>query len=347
MVLLSSVPVFAQDEVVDLKSGKAMYDAWCARCHGEDGRGLVEDLELEAPAPDFTDCSFNTSEPRSDWKAVVAHGGPARGLSWSMPAWSEAISDEQIDLIIDYTKTFCTDARWPKGELNFRRAQVTAKAFPENEALLVPIYTHTGRQRSSATSLIYESRVGARGQWEISIPFESNYQASTNGIGDIELSYKHALYSHLPSLSIIISAGLEVGMPTGSASKGFGSGTWTLAPFLAAGKGFKNLFLQSSIKYEKTLEGDESEIQYNFAITYQPTDERFGVIPMLELNGVKSLEDGTNSLFFTPQLYVGLVKRGHLALSVGTQIPVAGLKPFDYRIVAFFLWEYTDGGIWW
>lgn len=337
--------IFAQDEVVDLKSGKAMYEAWCAKCHGEDGRGLVEGLELEVPVPDFTDCGFNSREPRKDWKAVVAHGGPARGLSWSMPAWSEAISDEQIDLIIDYTKTFCTDARWPKGELNFRRAQVTAKAFPENEALLIPIYTHS-RHRSSTTKLVYEERIGPRGQWEISVPIVSRYQSAATGIGDVELSGKLALFDNLESLSIV-SAGLEVGLPTGDESNGFGSGRWKLAPYLAAGKGVEDFFLQTSIKYEQPLKGEDRELQYNFALTYPLTEDKQGLIPMLEVNGIKSFETGANSLFLTPQMYIGLVKRGHIALSVGTQIPIAGERPFDYRVVAFFLWEYADGGLWW
>lgn len=344
-LLFFPLHAFSQDTEIDFSSGRSMYNAWCARCHGEDGRGLVEELELEAPPPDFADCSFNSREPRKDWKAVVAHGGPARGLSWSMPAWGEAISEEQIDLIIDYIKTFCTDTRWPKGELNFRRPQVTAKAFPENEALMIPVYTHS-QSRGSTTKFVYEERVGPRGQWEVSVPFTANHSNATRGIGDIELSGKYALFDSFESL-FILSGGLELGIPTGSKTKGFGSGRWKLAPYLAAAKGFERLVLQSSIKYEQPLGGEERELLYNLAFTFPLTDAKHGLMPMLELNGMKSFENGSNTLFLTPQLYIGLVRRGHIALSVGTQIPIAGERPFDYRIMTFFLWEYMDGGLWW
>ena len=108
----------------------------------------------------------------------------------------------------------------------------------------------------------------------------------------------------------------------------------------------KTLFLQSSIKYEQPLKGTESELLYSAAFTYPLTQEKKGLILMVEFNGVSSLQEGNATLYLTPQLHVGLVKRGHIALSVGTQFPVAGEKPFDYRIVAFLLWEYADGGLW-
>ncbi len=336
----------SQEVEIDFSNGKSMYDAWCGRCHGLDGKGIVaEELELEAPPPDFSDCSFNSREPRKDWKAVITHGGQARGLSMSMPAWGEALTEKQIDLMIEHIKTFCPDRSWPQGELNFRRAQVTAKAFPENEALLIPTYTHAGA-RTSTTRFVYEERIGPKGQWEVSLPFSSNHSSSVNGLGDIEVAGKILLHDDLRTLSVV-SAGLEVGLPTGDASSGLGSGTWKLVPFLAAGKDFGPFFLQSSIKYEHPLKGNEKELVYALAFTYPLIDGKKGLIPMLEFHGITSLGEGHTTLFLTPQLYVGLVKRGHIALSIGTQFPVAGEKLFDYRIVAFFLWEYADGGLWW
>jgi hypothetical protein len=56
---------------------------------------------------------------------------------------------------------------------------------------------------------------------------------------------------------------------------------------------------------------------------------------------------GKTELFITPQLYLGLVRRGHIAFSLGGQIPISNERPFDYRLVSFLLWEYADGGLWW
>ncbi len=339
---LTSVP---QEMEIDFKSGKSMYDAWCARCHGLDGKGGGEGLELEVPAPDFTDCSFNSREPRKDWKAVISHGGGVRGLSMSMPAWGEALSEEQIELLIDYVKTFCNDSRWPQGELNFRRPQVTTKAFPENEALFIPTYTQSSAKTSTA-KFVYEERIGPRGQWEVALPFVSNVSTFLYEVGDLEVSGKLLLFDHFASLTLV-SAGWEVGVPTGNKARGTGSGTWKVAPYLAAGKGYESFFLQSSVKYEQPMRGNERKLFYNVALTYPLTTEKKGLIPMLELNVVTSLPERRSSLYLTPQLYIGLVKRGHVALSIGAQLPIAGEGPFDYKVLGFLLWEYADGGLWW
>jgi mono/diheme cytochrome c family protein len=344
--------LLAQDgEPRNLLDGKFLYDeyAGCASCHGLDGKGQVEGVTLDPAPPDLNDCSFNTREPRRDWRAVIAHGGVARGLSMSMPSYGEALTEEQIEAIINHIKTFCPEReQWPQGELNFRRAQITSKAFPENEALLIPTYTHKNDEAATA-KFVYERRFGTRAHWEVAIPFAAEWANPTaTGLGDIEVSTKY-VFLHDYSALAIVSGGFEVGVPTGDSSIGIGSGTWKVSPYLAAGKGFGEIALQSSVKLEIPLESNqgESELFYNFAFTLPLTKEKKGFYPMLEANGITNLENGKSQLFVTPQLYLGLVKRGHIAFSLGGQIPVAGEKPFDYRLLGFLLWEYADGGLWW
>ena len=330
--------------------GKFLYEeyAGCASCHGIDGKGNVEGLTLDPPPPDLSDCSFSSREPRRDWLAVIAHGGPARGLSTSMPTYGEILTPAQIDTIIDYIKSFCADDRWPQGELNFRRPQITSKAFPENEALLIPTYSRADNS-SMVTKLVYERRLGRLGQWEIALPFASESgPPSASGFGDVELSVKYVLAHDQRSL-FILSGGLETAWPTGRSAIGVGNGPWKLAPFLAAGKGFDGLFVQSSLKYEQALESDEgeSELLYNLAFTLPLTKEKKGLFPMLEFSGITVPETGKTEWFVMPQLYLGLVRRGHIAISLDSQIPLGHERPFDYRIVSFLLWEYADGGLWW
>jgi mono/diheme cytochrome c family protein len=330
--------------------GKFLYEeyAGCASCHGADGRGEVEGVTLDPPPPDLSDCSFNSREPRRDWTAVIVRGGSARGLSMSMPAYGEVLTPAQIDTLIDYLKTFCADEGWPPGELNFRRPQITSKAFPENEALLIPTYSD-GENASTVAKMVYERRFGRRGHWEIAVPFANESgPPSTRGIGDVELSVKYVFAKHQPSL-FILSGGLETALPTGDSEIGVGNGTWKLSPYLAAGKGFEAFYLQSSVKYETPLESNsgESELLYNLAFTLPLTKEKKGLFPMLEFNGITVTETGKTELFITPQLYLGLVRRGHIAFSLGSQIPVSRERPFDYRLVSFLLWEYADGGLWW
>lgn len=335
----------AQDDPAppDTSDPKAMYEAWCARCHGSDGRGLVEGLELDTPVPDFTDCSFTSREPRSDWLAVILDGGPARGLAMTMPAWREALNEHQAEAIINHIKTFCTDSGWPPGELNFRRAHRTTKAFPENEALVIPTYD---RSRFD-TKFVYERRIGSAGQWEIALPFASaSDPGGGSGLGDAEVAGKYVLHFDESSASIL-SLGLEVGVPMGDETRRLGAGHWKVAPFLAGAKGWGRITLQTSVKTEKVLGTSEVEVSYNVALTLPLTREKMGLYPMIELNGVTEGLNGATALFVTPQIYAALVRRGHIAVSVGAQIPLTRYRPFEYRILGFFLWEYADGGLWW
>lgn len=88
------------------------------------------------PLPDFTDCKFTASEPDVDWLATIHLGGPARALNRRMPAFGNALSDEEIQGIVDYVRGFCTVRAWPHGNLNPPRSLVTDKAFPEDEAFV-------------------------------------------------------------------------------------------------------------------------------------------------------------------------------------------------------------------
>lgn len=87
------------------------------------------DLEI----PDFTDCVFATPEPDADWLAVIQHGGPARAFDRRMPAFLDALSEDQINQILGYIRGMCADRNWSRGELNLPRPLRTEKAIPENE----------------------------------------------------------------------------------------------------------------------------------------------------------------------------------------------------------------------
>jgi hypothetical protein len=55
-------------------------------------------------------------------------------LDRHMPTFGEALSADQIRLVVSHVRTFCTSRGWPQGDLNLPRALVTEKAYPENEA---------------------------------------------------------------------------------------------------------------------------------------------------------------------------------------------------------------------
>ena len=179
LALLCTSVAFAQTVPRDTpRDGRAIYRDACAACHGPDGKGMPPDqVGTRVSVPDFTDCGFTSAERTKDWAAIIRLGGPARGFSRVMPAFGDALTDNDIQLAIGHIRTFCTVSRWPAGDLDYPRPLATEKAFPDNEtvfAFAMPLRdTDTAEFR-----IIYERRLGSRGQVEAAVPF------TTRQIGD-------------------------------------------------------------------------------------------------------------------------------------------------------------------
>ena len=123
-------------------TGEQIFAAACATCHAADGTGSPQQRRrLRAAA---------AQRPRLPRLHRLRHqhcgaagrlgggrprGGPVRGLDRHMPAFGDALSAEQIERVGQYLWTFCSDASWPRGDLNLPRAFFTEKAFPENETV--------------------------------------------------------------------------------------------------------------------------------------------------------------------------------------------------------------------
>ncbi|HWP81379.1 MAG TPA: cytochrome c [Bacteroidota bacterium] len=353
--------VFSQEtEELQLEqlSGRQIYTLFCSRCHAEDGTGNIDPemiAGMEAPPPDLTDGYFNSREKRKDWFAVIAHGGSVRGLSMSMPAWGHVLSERQINETIEYIKGFVDQRAYPQGELNFFRGHYTTKAFVEQEALLIPTYqsrnTPTGTVGESKLTLYYANRFGRRFQYEAKLPFHmaASSTSTATGIGNLEVGLKYAFYDDYRSLTIL-TAGIEAALPPVSETNGFGSGTVALIPYLAAGQGVGNLLqVSTSVKLETPLDRAKGDPELRAALLGMLTihETKQGFFPGIEFFGRKNLSNSNYTLSIVPQIYWGITTRGHLAISFGAELPVAGIRPFDRRFVAFFLWDYVDGGLWW
>src|SRR5258708_24688300 len=232
----------------DVKNGEHLYKSGCITCHGADGRGAPETLtEFQRPDtfPDFTRCDQTTPEPNSVWKDVILHGGPARGFSQIMPAFSELLTSGQIDDLITYLRSFCRNNHWARGELNLPLPQVTEKAFPEDEEVLTTAVNTHGAPGVS-THIIHEQRFGMHNQLEVDVPFLLQDEKHTwyGGVGDATLGIKREMWSSLRTGSILSLFGGVI-VPSGNRQRGFGSGTTTFETFASFGQLFPtNTFIQ-------------------------------------------------------------------------------------------------------
>lgn len=345
--------------VADTTTPAQVYGAACAACHGADGRGApATSVAFEEPLPDFTDCSFATREPDADWAAVSHEGGPARGFSTMMPAFGDALTDEEVEMALAYVRGFCPDPAWPRGELNLPRALVTEKAYPEDEAVFT-VSAATESPGAVMNEFVYERRFGARNQVELVVPFgfldrtgggvDAADDGWTAGLGDIGVGVKRALLHSLDSGSIL-SVGGEIFLPTGDEEDGFGKGTTVFEPFLSFGQilpadGF--VHLQGGFELPADRDVAENEGFWRAAVGRSFTDGRWGRTwsPMVEVLGVRELVSGEPVHWdLVPQLQVTLNTRQHVMANVGVRIPLNDTDTRQTELIIYLLWDWFDGG---
>jgi len=303
-------------------SGALLFQAWCKSCHGADGRGTPSAAtRLEVPPADLQDCKGSTAEPEERWVAIVTQGGAAFGLSLDMPAYGEAATPSQIRAVVRYARSLCGELGWPPGELNFPRAFLVEKAYPEDEVVIA--------DRARDQEFIYEHRLGKRFQLEASV--RSAFDGEPNSFDGVTGALKYNAWHSLERRALL-SLGLEATPPLGRADR------WEVEPFVAFGANpGRALVVQGEIvgTWEET-EGVTS-LSYRLGVGR----ELGRVVPMLEAGWTVPL-DGERTLSLYPQLWVQLSRLGHVAASLGAELPAVGPEPRRPRLIAFVLWDFGD-----
>jgi len=340
-------------------TGQQIFVAACATCHGMDGKGsppAVVGFDLPLPNghefPDFTDCATNTVEPLGDWMAVAHRGGPVRALDRRMPAFGDALSDDQIEQAVKYLWTFCDDPAWPRGDLNLPRAFFTEKAFPENETVWTTGITTSGA-KAVTNELLYEHRIGARWQYEIAAPFgviqAEPGGAWNRGLGDVEVALRRTLYARVDRGSIV-AAGAAVTLPTGKEELGLGNGFTIYEPFamwgqIVGGSGFVQVHAGYEFPSNRTRGQREGFIRTALGYTLAQ-DQGFGRAwsPMVEVLAAAP-ESGRTEWDVVPQLQISLSKLQHVLVDVGVRVPLNEREERKPQVLMYLLWDWFDGGL--
>ncbi len=332
-------------------TGRQLYEANCAACHGADGLGNPQPhVGFDVPLPDFTDCDFTSREPKADWVGVAKEGGPLRGFDTIMPAFGDALDDDELGLLLDHIYGFCEEPeRYPRGEFNLPRPMWTAKAYVEDE-VIVTVDSPVDGSLDFTTALTYEKRFGTRNNWEIKIPWTTRDVADNtySGIGDIALAAKRVLVKNLDTGSIVSVVG-EVILPVGCVNCALGRGYTVAEPFLAWGQFLPaGFFLHTQAGAEIPLDKDhDNELLYRAALGRTFTVGEYGraFSPMVGVLGTSELgDDMSPAVAVAPQLHLTLNQRQHIMLVAGAKIPVTDFDPSGVEGRITLLWDTFDGG---
>lgn len=341
------------------KTGKELFLANCAACHGPDGKGRSRSrVGFDVALPDFSDPDFSSREPASDWAGIARNGGPSRGFSEIMPSFGEALSMEEIEAAVEYIKTLADDDDWPSGNFNLPRPLVTGKAYLEDEIIFSGSLTEKdGGLGSIGGKIVYEQRFGTRNMWEVVLPFgwserfidplSSKPEWGAN-LGDAALAVKRAFYFNLDRGSIL-SGAAELILPTGDRASGFGKGTFVFEPFLTFGQILPaDFFLQAQAGMEIPFDTEKAEhevfarIAFGRSFNFKPWGRTWS--PMVEVLAAKELAAGEKIIYdIVPQVQVTLNKRQHIMLNIGVRLPLNEREGRHPVVLAYLLWDWFDG----
>jgi mono/diheme cytochrome c family protein len=354
-IVLTATLCFAADRNagLQLNTGKQIWEAGCAACHGHDGKGMPKStVGFEAPRtfPDFSECSQTTPEPNTAWKAVITRGGPFRGFSQIMPSFGEALTPAQIDKVIDYMRAFCDNPRWARGELNLPRALFTEKAFPEKEVVITTALNARGAPGVSS-EIVHEQRLDMKNQIEIAVPVDFLHPNHTwfGGVGDVAFGLKHELFSSLRTGSILSVQG-EVALPTGNRARELGSGTTTFGTFASYGQllpGNNFLQLQGGADLPLHTSVAPQSLFYRMALGHG-FNRGHGLgrlfAPMFEVVGDHDIVKGAPYNWdIAPEMQVTISKRQHLRANIGVRVPANHTAGRAVQVVFYLLWDWQDG----
>ncbi len=340
---------------LQLRTGEEIYREACIGCHGPHGEGqpkVIVGFDPPKTMPDFTKCDQTTPEYNRDYKAVIRDGGPERSFSQIMPSFRDALTSEQMDMVIHTLRGFCKEKGWPRGEMNFPRALMTEKAFPEDETVITSGF-NVQRAPGITNELAFEKRYGKRNQLEVAIPFSFDHAGAgwLGGVGDIAIGWKRVLFSSVQSGTILSAQG-EVVLPTGNRARGFGSGTTTFGTFVSFGQSLPaNSFLQMQGGADLPVNTDKApqSVFLRTALGKSFSDNHgLGRMwsPMIEAVASRDLMDGARTDWdVVPQFQVTVSRREHIRANLGVRVPVTNTGERPVQLMLYFLWDRADGGL--
>ena len=88
-------------------TGQALFQHYCAVCHGSTGGGDGFNAYNLNPRPrNFADSSIMSTKSDEDLYRVITQGGATTGKSPLMPPWGRVLKEKEVRELISYLRAF-------------------------------------------------------------------------------------------------------------------------------------------------------------------------------------------------------------------------------------------------
>ena len=99
---------FWHPSVLSADTAASNFKELCAKCHGPTGKGNGPEAKTLNPKPaDYTNCKKMAADSDATLFKIIKGGGQGAGKSKDMPAWGEALTDQEIHDLVAYVRSFC------------------------------------------------------------------------------------------------------------------------------------------------------------------------------------------------------------------------------------------------
>jgi len=200
-------------------------------------------------------------------------------------------------------------------------------------------YRSGSRGREADATIALDVRLLPRWQIELAAPvlyLDPSRASSEAGIGDLVLENK-VLFYYSPERKLMLSAGVDVVLPTGSPDRGLG-GAVGFAPFAVVGFKVGGFDVLADIAYRvlfrpKLIGGDPQQLTTGIAIAHPLTRRLAPFVELTTVTNVKAHQGVDERLVGRPQVYVGpglnIRIRPGVDFVLGIQAPLSDARTFN------------------
>lgn len=230
-------------------------------------------------------------------------------------------------------------------ELHFSHPLIAESPSPDTKIRFDYFYrklrTSAGLEAEHTPRVEFEYAFRPDFSIEIDVPYtfrNSDGLPSVNHPDNIGVALKFANFA-FKKHHLLLDYGVEFGLPTGSDTKGIGSGHIVeIEPYFGAGIKHKKFEVIgfSSVGFSANKRAGETEandFNYRFSLLLKP---RPGIQPLIELEGVTALngpERGATVINISPGIKFAPPHNEHWQVGFGVGFPITSTRNFDTRLV--------------